>query len=790
MCTISTLLLCLIVPRLVYAGWPIVKYKNGTVGILNDDGDVHVQNTNLFVYGKKVVHPEKCAPPGGRSQYFNGTEWMCLCEDGWSGLTCEIEEQMPWSGTVNNGEVTLNGDAKSNYTVYVWHADVHTSGYAYVQFHYVDGVVDEIRHTGNGSRKFLKSDGTWTGWFAIGSHGATLRTQLGLVKYYDIDCTQVAGTSTWYFTTLSGHVSKIVLKEDSGWGGMKSVEVYGASTNNTPLTDSTFHSAISECLKEAPIDGLCVDYGSTSGYGVLPDWDVSQVVNMGGDKCTDADGDGTWDCILVGFANTAFNGNISRWDTSSVYYMHDMFRGAYAFNQPIGVWNLSNVNKIQNMFNGASAFNQPLDGWDVSNVYNMNGLFKGASSFNQPIESWVVSSVTEMEEMFEDAQSFNQPLGGWDVSSVTSMYDMFEGAISFNSPIDSASSSYYGWETSQVTSMEDMFRGAYVFNQYIGGLNVSRVQSMFGMFEDAHSFDQPIHGWDVSSVTSMGDMFQRAYSFNRPIGNWNTSSVTNMDLMFDDASAFEQEVSQWKGPAATSVSTDRNIFYGATAFLAEFSCSVHGPASVCLRKYTGPPKCVPPGGDKLQYNGTNWICVCASGWTGDTCEIEPIFYLCGWSGKGLTGVEAWHFCHEHHAYHLDIRPNDANATLILDTFKYTPEFAALAQESDSNPWPDSASVYETGGVGDRMWTSVEDAAEVAAAEDNAEEDAVECYNTNWWNPREYGDAGVGTRDCNSMGTFPICVSLFPLTFEESGPSHCVAAPAQLPLRQHIAGYRE
>mmetsp|Transcript_5498 Transcript_5498/g.16080 ORF Transcript_5498/g.16080 Transcript_5498/m.16080 type:complete len:339 (-) Transcript_5498:59-1075(-) len=338
--------------------------------------------------------------------------------------------------------------------------------------------------------------------------------------------------------------------------------------------------------------------------------------------------------------------------------------------------------------------------------------------------------------------------------------------------------------------MEDMFRGAYVFNQYIGGLNVSRVQSMFGMFEDAHSFDQPIHGWDVSSVTSMGDMFQRAYSFNRPIGNWNTSSVTNMDLMFDDASAFEQEVSQWKGPAATSVSTDRNIFYGATAFLAEFSCSVHGPASVCLRKYTGPPKCVPPGGDKLQYNGTNWICVCASGWTGDTCEIEPIFYLCGWSGKGLTGVEAWHFCHEHHAYHLDIRPNDANATLILDTFKYTPEFAALAQESDSNPWPDSASVYETGGVGDRMWTSVEDAAEVAAAEDNAEEDAVECYNTNWWNPREYGDAGVGTRDCNSMGTFPICVSLFPLTFEESGPSRCVAAPAQLPGRQHIAGYRE
>ena len=90
------------------------------------------------------------------------------------------------------------------------------------------------------------------------------------------------------------------------------------------------------------------------------------------------------------------------------------------------------------------------------------------------------------------------------------------------------------------------------------------------------------------------------------------------------------------------------------------------------------------------------------------------------------------------------------------------------------------SIYSSGKVGDRLWTSV------AQADDNP----PICYNTNWWNPREYGDAGVGTRDCNSMGTFPICVSLFPLTFEESGPSRCVAAPAQLPGRQHIAGYRE
>ena len=36
-----------------------------------------------------------------------------------------------------------------------------------------------------------------------------------------------------------------------------------------------------------------------------------------------------------------------------------------------------------------------------------------------------------------------------------------------------------------------------------------------------------------------------------------------------------------------------------------------------------PPKCMPPGGDKLQYNGTHLFCVCAENWSGETCETPP-----------------------------------------------------------------------------------------------------------------------------------------------------------------------
>ena len=36
-----------------------------------------------------------------------------------------------------------------------------------------------------------------------------------------------------------------------------------------------------------------------------------------------------------------------------------------------------------------------------------------------------------------------------------------------------------------------------------------------------------------------------------------------------------------------------------------------------------PPKCTSPGGIKLRYDGENWNCTCASGWSGTTCETPP-----------------------------------------------------------------------------------------------------------------------------------------------------------------------
>ena len=47
--------------------------------------------------------------------------------------------------------------------------------------------------------------------------------------------------------------------------GNNGVPCTSRKINPKPLTDATYHDAISNCLSEAPIDGLCENYGTSSG---------------------------------------------------------------------------------------------------------------------------------------------------------------------------------------------------------------------------------------------------------------------------------------------------------------------------------------------------------------------------------------------------------------------------------------------------------------------------------------------------------------------------------------------
>ncbi|BFP39695.1 hypothetical protein FGF1_05400 [Flavobacteriaceae bacterium GF1] len=125
---------------------------------------------------------------------------------------------------------------------------------------------------------------------------------------------------------------------------------------------------------------------------------------------------------------TAFNGDISSWNVTSVTNMAGMFWGASTFNQNIGSWNTANVTTMEGLFQGATAFDQNIGSWNVSKVTMMVSMFKGAKSFDQNIGAWNTGSVLLMGSMFQGASAFDQDLGDWNLQTLLSGGDMLSGS--------------------------------------------------------------------------------------------------------------------------------------------------------------------------------------------------------------------------------------------------------------------------------------------------------------------------------------------------------------------------
>ena len=134
--------------------------------------------------------------------------------------------------------------------------------------------------------------------------------------------------------------------------------------------------------------------------------------------------------MFMFYGATAFNADISAWDTSSATSMYYTFGGATSFNADISGWDTSSVTTMYGTFSGATSFNADISGWNTSSVTTMNALLYGATSFNADISAWDTSSVTDMNYMFHGATSFNADISGWDTSSLSTMSYMFYEATS------------------------------------------------------------------------------------------------------------------------------------------------------------------------------------------------------------------------------------------------------------------------------------------------------------------------------------------------------------------------
>ena len=118
-----------------------------------------------------------------------------------------------------------------------------------------------------------------------------------------------------------------------------------------------------------------------------------------------------------GYGLENFNGDISKWDVSSVEDMSYMFAGSI-FDGDISAWDVSGVTTMCGMFEYAKFFNSKLNDWNIENVYIMDRMFHYAKSFNQPLDRWQTGNVQSMINMFYGAESFNQDISMWDKRSL------------------------------------------------------------------------------------------------------------------------------------------------------------------------------------------------------------------------------------------------------------------------------------------------------------------------------------------------------------------------------------
>jgi surface protein len=199
----------------------------------------------------------------------------------------------------------------------------------------------------------------------------------------------------------------------------------------------------------------------------------------------------------------AFNQDISSWDTGNVLDMGCMFQEAKMFNngQPAGqfkalnnppgsnMWNTNKVTAMNRMFCEATAFNQDISSFDTHKVLTMSGMFNKAKMFNNGQTAdkfkaltytpgsnvWNTSEVTTMLAMFANAKTFNQHISSWDTSKVSDMSGMFAGAKSYKGH------GVANWKlTKQLPLISEMFKESGVLDNINNSLIWNTWQKKYG----------------------------------------------------------------------------------------------------------------------------------------------------------------------------------------------------------------------------------------------------------------------------------------------------------------------
>ena len=308
---------------------------------------------------------------------------------------------------------------------------------------------------------------------------------------------------------------------------------------------------------------------NTAYDGDISKWNVSRVQNM-----------------HSMFYCSSFTGDISQWDVSHVVNMSWLFTES-KFNGDISQWDVSNVEDMFFMFKD-SCFDSDISKWDISKVKNTSFMFAN-TPFNHDISKWNITKVRRMDYMFYNTP-FNQDISEWDVSNVRTYYHIFENCRIidsykpkfkekmlveqfsasdlfdiddtddyhtniFNKDLINPQKVYYDILDNQPVA-DEKIKQLNNFNAIYKVTDKNDLRAIINYYSKYHKNDS-LNWLDVSEITNMQNLFKgtdETYcKYNGDISKWNVSNVRNMSGMFM-YSYFDNDISQWDVSHVTDMS--------------------------------------------------------------------------------------------------------------------------------------------------------------------------------------------------------------------------------------------
>ncbi|OUS41693.1 hypothetical protein BE221DRAFT_216044 [Ostreococcus tauri] len=485
------------------------------VTVSNDDGDVHLESSgagseivlksqkvrvdgDVYCYDGDVgisqrvdgLTPPKCMPPGGDKLRFDGTNWLCVCVDNWSGTTCETPPSPPPSPSPPPPYVTPP-PAPPN-------------------------PPPSPPPDPASPNELLRL--AVAACIARSSSGACTCT-------YDDPCGYVTdGRNISDFDTSYVTDMRELFKEKEGFNQDLSRWNTSAVTSMERMfyNARAFNGAIGswDVSSVTDMSYMFYDYYSWASRFNQPigSWDVSNVKDMS----------------YMFRGAYSFNQDLNNWNVSAVTKFENMFDYAQRFNGDVTSWDVRGASSMHEMFWYASAFNRDIRSWDVSSdvsTYAMFDYTRFVQSFKCPNDrdgppsacyvtpfSSSVALEQAVDACFEEAfdgscQCLDKcgeaglPISSWNTTGLLNMHDLFADREFFNEDLSK-------WDTSRAIRMDDMFRNAKAFNRDISSWVVDSVRDMSNMFNGATTFSRNLTSWRIASGANLTDMFKGATAHN------------------------------------------------------------------------------------------------------------------------------------------------------------------------------------------------------------------------------------------------------------------------------------